>query len=196
MDVEIIVEVICAAFQLPLATEIEVRSHTYNVKEFWGVIKNASISAENMPSKGKKKDLLSPLYERVLDILYKCLESRVAAVDDVNFEKLALMHVVLFDYKCDWVMHIYNCLEYFINKVGVKDGDKELEVYVGYGFMLSYLLKLKGVLIGKGSEVHPNAYLFKPSKKSKVAATASETSVSSIAPLQALLEEKKKFEGM
>lgn len=76
-------------------------------------------------------------------------------------------------------MHIYDCLEYFINKARVKDRDKELEVYVGYGFMLSYLLKLKGVPMGKGSEIHPNAYLFKPSKKSKIAATASETSVSS-----------------
>lgn len=74
-------------------------------------------------------------------------------------------------------------MEYFISKVGVKDGDKEFEVNVAYGFMLSYLLSLKGIPLGKGSEVHPNAYLFKPSKKSKIVTAASETSVSSSAPL-------------
>lgn len=67
---EINAENIRAAFQLPPATEVEVRNHTYNEKEFWEVIKNTSNYAENMPSKGKKKDFLSPFYERLLDFLY------------------------------------------------------------------------------------------------------------------------------
>lgn len=95
------------------------------------MIKNSSNAVDDMPSKGKKKDLLSPFYERILDILYKCLESRVAVVDDVNAEQMALMHAVISYFKCDWAKHIFDCLEYFINKAGIKDGDRELEVNVG-----------------------------------------------------------------
>lgn len=77
-----------------------------------------------------------------------------------------------------------------MNKANMKEGDNELEVNVGYGFMFSHLLKLQGVPLGKGSEIHPNAYLFKPFKKSK--STIYETSIRYSAPLQVLLEKKKK----
>lgn len=83
------------------------------------MVKHPSNSATDMPSKGKKKNLLSPFYERVLDILFKCLD-------------------------------ILDCLEYFVKKAAVNEGDREFEVIVGYGFMLSYFLSLKGVPLGKG----------------------------------------------
>lgn len=124
------------------------------------------------------------------------MESRVVIVNDVNAEKMVVMHVVLSYFKCDWAKHIFDCLEYFINKVGVKDGDRELEVNVGYGFMLSYLQSLKVIPLGKGSEVQPNANLFKPSEKSKLAATPGETSVSSSTLLQTLMEKKKARERL
>lgn len=140
--------------------------------------------------KGKKKDLLSPFYEKVLDIVYKCLDSRVAAMDDLNAENFALMHAKLSSIKYDLEKYIFECLEYYVNKVDVKEGDAEFEVKVGYGFMISHLLKLQGVPVGRGSEVHSNTYLFKPSKKSKPSTTTSEASVSSSAPLQALLRRR------
>lgn len=102
-DVEISAETIWVAYELPPATKVEVRNHAYNEKEFWAVIKNPSNSTEDMPAKGKKKDLLSLFYEHILDILYKCLESRVVVVDDVNSKKMALMHAVLTYYKYDWL---------------------------------------------------------------------------------------------
>lgn len=110
----------------------------------------------------------------------------------MNTEKMALMHAILNNSKCDWAKHILNCLEYFINKVVVSEGDRELAVNVGYVFMISYMLKLKGVPLIKGSEIHPNAYLFKPSKKSKSFVSVSETSMSSRTPLQSLIEKKKR----
>lgn len=57
--------------------------------------------------------------------------------------------------------------------------------------MLSYSLSLKGIPLGKGFEVHPNAYLFKPSKKPKIVVVANETSMSLSTPLQTLIEKKK-----
>lgn len=63
--VEITAETIRAAYELPLATDVEVRSHVYDEKEFWSIIKNHSHSVEDIPTKGKTKDLLSPFYERV-----------------------------------------------------------------------------------------------------------------------------------
>lgn len=40
--------------------------------------------------------------------------------------------------------------------------------------------------------MHPNVYLFKPLKKSKAVGSVSETFVSSSAPLQAIIEKKKR----
>lgn len=88
---------------------------------------------------------------------------------------------------------MFECLEYYVEKADVQEGDTELKVNMGYGFMISPLLVLQGVSTSKGSEVHPTAYLFKPSKKSKTSsAVASETSISSTAPLQSLIEKKRK----
>lgn len=159
---EITADSIRATYELPLATEVEVCSHTFNENEFWTQIKSSTQTSEHMHVKGKKNDLLSPFYERVLDIIYKCLESRVAVIDDVSAEKMCLMHVILCNFKCDWAKHIFDCLEYFIVKVGVVESEKELRCNVGYGFMVSYLLKLKGISLKSGSKVHPNAISSKP----------------------------------
>lgn len=72
-EIEVSANTIRTAYELPPVTEVEVRSHAYNEKEFRGVIKNSSNAVEDMPFEGKKKVLLSPFYERILDILYKCL---------------------------------------------------------------------------------------------------------------------------
>lgn len=67
-----------------------------------------------------------------------------------------MMHVILSMHKCNCAKNIYDCLEYFVLKVEVEVGDKELEGNVGYGFMLFYLLKLKGIMMKPGK-----TYLFK-----------------------------------
>lgn len=118
-----------------------------------------------MPSKGNKKDLLSPLHERTLDIVYKCLESRVAGVDDISTETLCLLHAILNNVGCDWARHVYDCLEFYVLKAGVEESDSELKGNVGYSFMIYYLLKLKGIFLKPGLEVHPHTYLFKTSIK-------------------------------
>lgn len=82
-------------------------------------------------------------------------------MDGLNAEKFAMMHAVLSSIKYDWAK--YECLKYYINKENVKEGDAELDVNVGYGFMVSHLLKLQGVSTGKVFKGHPSAYLFKPS---------------------------------
>lgn len=72
--------------------------------------------------KGKKKDLLSPFFERILDIIYKCLDSRVAAMDDVNDEKMSLMHAILGSVKYDRGRYVFECFEFYINMAAVKEG--------------------------------------------------------------------------
>lgn len=86
-------------------------------------------------------------------------------MDDVSVKKLCVMHAILSDFKCDGAKHIFYCLEYFVTKAGVEVGDKELGVNVGHGFMISYMLKLKGIALKLGFEVHPNTYLFITSLK-------------------------------
>lgn len=177
----------------PLAAEVEVKSHSFNKKTLWALIRSEAQSDDKVIFKGKKKDLLKPIIERTLDIVYKCLESRVAGVDDVNVEKIGIQSAILSNIKCDWAKHIYNRLEYYVVEVDVKEGDEELFVNVRYGFMIAYPLKLKRVSLKAGSKVHPHTYLFrttiKKSKKGrKFETTATERSVSSNAPLSKVAE--------
>lgn len=83
-SVEITIETIRDAYELSPATNVDVRNHAYSEKEFWGVIKNPAHSTEDMLVKSKKKDLLSPFCERIMDILYKCLDCKVATMDVVS----------------------------------------------------------------------------------------------------------------
>lgn len=129
--------------------------------------------------------------------MYKCLESRVTGVDDVNAEKVGILSAILSNFKCHWANHIYNCLEYYVVKADVKEGDDELSVNVGYSFMIAYLLKLNGVNLKAGSEVYPHTYLFrttikKSNKGSKSETTATEGSVSLNAPLSEVAEKAKR----
>lgn len=63
---------------------------------------------------------------------------------------------------------------------------------IGYGFLLSYLLKLKGITLKPGSKLHLHTYLFKTSmKKSKTTVSISETSLSSSAPFNVVMEKAK-----
>lgn len=99
-------EEIKTGYELPAAIEVEVQSCTFNEKEFWVKIKHPSQSTNVIPSKVKKNDLLSSLYEQTLGIFHKCLESRVVGVDDVSAEKFCLLHAILSNSKCDWAKHI------------------------------------------------------------------------------------------
>lgn len=87
---------------------------------------------------------------------------------------------------------MYDCLEYNVLKAGVETGDTELRGNVGFGFMVSYLLKLKGIVFRLGSEVQPHTYLFRTTiKKSMKDVYESEASVSSSAPLNVVMEKAK-----
>lgn len=59
---QILAESIRPPYELPPTTDVEVRSHAFNENDFWAITKNHSHAAEDMPNKGKKKDLLSPFY--------------------------------------------------------------------------------------------------------------------------------------
>lgn len=56
---KIYAEEIRTTYELPVAIDVEVRSHTYNENEFWAKIKHPSQFTNNISSKGNKKDLLS-----------------------------------------------------------------------------------------------------------------------------------------
>lgn len=73
-------------------------------------------------------------------------------------------------------------------------GDIELNVNMGYGFMLAYILRLKGNKLKCGSEIHPHAYLFWTTMKKSKKESKSKTKgyLSSRAPLIVIVEKAKK----
>lgn len=103
-------------------------------------------------------------WERAIDILYKYLESKVAGVDDITPDKVTILHAIVSNYKCGWTRYIYGCLVTFIQKVGVQ-GSGVIRTNVGYGFLISELLRVKGIKMSKGVEINPQTYLFRTTLK-------------------------------
>lgn len=83
----------------------------------------------------------------MIDIIYKCLESRVAGVDDITLEKITVLSAMMNNCGCDGVRHVFNYLGTFILKA-IKPGSQVIFVNVGYGFMIATLLKKEGNLVG------------------------------------------------
>lgn len=74
---------------------------------------------------------------------------------------------------------------------------KELNANVGYGFLIVQLLKLKGIRMSIGNEVHMNTHLFqtKPKENKGEASTSiivQVISFSSSAPLTKLIAQAKR----
>lgn len=67
-------------------SDLDVSSHAFDQKEFWNKIKKDE-EAEIVKFSGKKKEFLKPAWERAIDIIYKCLESKVVSVDDITSKK-------------------------------------------------------------------------------------------------------------
>lgn len=144
----------------------------------------------------KKKVLLRPIWERAIYIVYKFLESKVVGVDDITSEKITRLHAILDNFKCDWAKHIFESLGMFGFK-GFKKGSKDLHANVGNGFMIAYLLGLKGVTLSEGSEINVQAFLFRTlikgtKKKLTKKATTTKSSENSNIPLSQVVDKEKR----
>lgn len=114
VEVTITVEDIREEFRLKEASDLDVSSHAFNQKIFWDEIRRGPATA--YVKFNKKNELLKPEWEREIDIIYKCLESKVAGVDEITLEKITILSAIMENYKCDWARHILNSLGTFILK--------------------------------------------------------------------------------
>lgn len=70
-----------------------------------------------MKFNGNKKDLPKEKWERSINIIYKCIESKVVGMDDITPEKITTLSAIMSGYKCDWARHVFNFLGTFVLKV-------------------------------------------------------------------------------
>lgn len=166
-EVEVIIsaEDIQEAFDMDEASNLDVSSHTFNHKQFWDEIRKYP-NAQIVKFSGKKKELLQEVWERNIDIIYKCIESKVAGMDDITPEKINVLSAIMSGYKCDWARHVFNCLRGFILKA-MKPGSRTIHSNVGFGFLIATLLKKKGIILSEGTDFHPSVYLFRHAVKGK-----------------------------
>lgn len=67
---------------------------------FWDEIKSET-APTYVKFSGKKKDQLKSVWERAINIIYKCLECKVIGVDEITPEKIIVLNDVTSGYKCD-----------------------------------------------------------------------------------------------
>ncbi|XP_019171897.1 PREDICTED: uncharacterized protein LOC109167327 [Ipomoea nil] len=143
-------------FAIPKGAHPDLSQYTYNQQKFWEEIKSEKAPA-NLKLSFKKK-ILIPEYERAMDILIRILLNKVAGTDDVTAYMLATLSAIMTNYSLDWPQIIFNHLRAYVEKA-VDSDSKSLSQKVGYGFLVQYLLSLKGIKRRPGVPVHRNAYL-------------------------------------
>lgn len=159
MDVTIMTKDIWEDFDLKEESDLDVTSHAFDQKKFWDEVKKDEV-AKYVKFGGKIKDLLKPEWERVIDIVYKSLERKVAGVDEITHEKMTVLSAIMNHYNCDWARNVFNYLGTFILKA-IKLGSGIISANVGHDFLIVKLLRRKGVQLGEGAEIYQNAYLFR-----------------------------------
>lgn len=81
-EVAITVEDIRQEFELPETSNLDVSSHSFNKKLLWDEIKSESTPTYVKFSRKKKN-------------LYKCLECKIAGVDEIKPEKITTLHAIV-----------------------------------------------------------------------------------------------------
>lgn len=163
------------------------------MKEFWGEIRH-EIAPHYVKFSRKKKILMKLVWELMIDIVYKFVECKVAGADEITIDKITVLRAIISRYKCDWARHVFNYLGAFVLKA-ITLGSGVIQGNVGYGFLIAYLLKKKGVKMSEGVKIHSHTYMFKTlikGTKKKVSNKATEPSESSNAPLTKFLIKRKR----
>lgn len=126
VDVTITIKDIREEFDLEEASNLDVTSHAFNQKKFWDEIQKDDV-AQYVKFSGKKKDLLKAEWERAIDIVYKCLESKVARIDEITPKKINVLSVIMNNYNYNWARHVFNYLGTFILKA-IKPGSSTISI--------------------------------------------------------------------
>ncbi|XP_031116284.1 uncharacterized protein LOC116019999 [Ipomoea triloba] len=189
-------------FVVPEGAHSDLSRYAFEQQKLWEEIK-ADFAPANLKLSFKKR-LLKTEYERAVDVIIKILQYKVAGTDDVNLEIFTLLSAIMENYPCNWPQIIFNFLRSYVERA-VNVGSKSLNQKVGFGFLVQYLLHLKGIKLRPGVPVHRNTYLFKtkpqahkrqaetPTKSKKKAVVAQESSskVPLAKNLEKLLKSKK-----
>lgn len=104
-----------------------------------------------------KKKMLKLDYEFVVDILNKIVESKQSGTDDISDKKMRMLCALLENYLVDWSRVIFAFLVENI-QTGVSLTTRWIVKVLGYGFMLSAILRDKKVKLRIGTASHRTHY--------------------------------------
>nr|GME05112.1 dystroglycan-like [Ipomoea batatas] len=131
-------------------------------------------------------------FEKFIDILYKYLEGKTSSIDEINTQKITLMNGVWQGIRFNWAGYVYNKIAEFCKNAKPDKPDetfvlKKLKQHVGYGFVISEIMRKKGVPLRKPKNVASFKYLFRNPKtlrrrKPTEASTTSRDTMGSNAP--------------
>lgn len=93
VEVRITVEDIKTTYGLLAIVENDISSHVFNEEEMWAKIQGLQWITFNKMS--SKKYPLKTEFERILDIIYKCIDIRVSRMYDFIMENIVVMSAIL-----------------------------------------------------------------------------------------------------
>nr|GMC75292.1 dystroglycan-like [Ipomoea batatas] len=176
-------------FDLP-ETDLEVDNHVFDHQEFWSIIRGENSFVT--PKFSGFKNSLKWEFEKFIDILYKCLEGKTSSLYEINTQKITLMNGVWQGIRFSWAGYVYNKIAEFCKNAKPDKPDetfvlKKLKQHVGYGFVISEIMRKKEVPLEKPKNVASFKYLFRNPKtlrrrKPTEASTTSKDTVGSNAP--------------
>ncbi|CAH9093435.1 unnamed protein product [Cuscuta europaea] len=147
--------------------------------------------AQHLNTLKVKKKMMVPEYAILLDILYKCVDTRTTALNEVNAQRAKPLTAIISGIPFNWSRYVQNELLKYIKKVHTGKGEDGTLPLLGYGFMIGELLKKKGIVGSIKEETTWRKILYQTSKAGAPQVQKIEDSFISNEPLQITLDRIK-----
>ncbi|MEQ5265866.1 hypothetical protein, partial [Escherichia coli] len=105
-----------------------------------------------------RKFHLQERYAIAADLVMKFILGKVSGTDEINLDILKVLHAIWNNIKLDWAQIIFDSLSQQVQS-SVSSANQLISKKVGFGFVVQYILELKGLELREGREIHRNTYM-------------------------------------
>ncbi|MEQ5253582.1 hypothetical protein, partial [Escherichia coli] len=147
-----------AAFDFQATEEAVQHLSDYDLDKqaFWDKIRLET--APQRASSALRKFHLKERFALAADLIMKFVLGKVSGTDEINLDILKILHAIWNNTKMNWAKIIFNFLQQQVQS-SVSNTNRLISKKVGFGFVVQHILRLKGLELREGREIHRNTYM-------------------------------------
>lgn len=154
MHVEIVASDIRELFDFSI-NDLPFEDHASDHDEFCKIVRLDE--RDERPRFSRYKYELKWEFELMVDVIQRCVYHLLGGIDNISVKYAKALNAVFHGMRLDWSRTIFNRLCSFVKEGG----------HVGFGFLVSVILRKKGVRLGACKSITSYNYVLRKEKKRK-----------------------------